>query len=140
MSSTPSAQPPAEEPAASPVAGTGATPTGTSTGLDPKVAGLLTYLLGWVTGLVLLLIEKEHREVRFHAAQSILLSVTLIGAYLALSIVLMIPVIGLLALVGYAVLGLAGFALWVYLLVQGYHLNHVRLPVLGEVAERMAAS
>jgi uncharacterized membrane protein len=114
--------------------------TGTSTGLDPKVSGLLAYLFGWVTGLIFFLIEKEHREVRFHAAQSILVSVTLIGAYLALGIVMMIPVIGLLALVGYAVLGLGGFALWVYLLIQGYNLEHVRLPVLGDLAERMAAS
>jgi uncharacterized membrane protein len=140
MSSTPSAPPPAEGPAASIPTGEGSAATDTSTGLDPKVAGLLTYLFGWVTGLVFFLIEKEHREVRFHAAQSILLSVTLIGAYLALGIVMMIPVIGVLALIGYAVLGLGGFVLWVYLLVQGYHLNHVRLPVLGEIAERMAAS
>jgi uncharacterized membrane protein len=114
--------------------------TGTSTGLDPKVSGLLAYLFGWVTGLVFFLIEKEHREVRFHAAQSILISVSLIAAYLALGIVLMIPVIGLVALVGYAVLGLGGLALWIYLMVQAYNLNHVRLPVLGEIAERMAAS
>jgi uncharacterized membrane protein len=40
------------------------------------VSGLLAYLFGWVTGLVFFLIEKEHREVRFHAAQSILVSVT----------------------------------------------------------------
>jgi uncharacterized membrane protein len=140
VSSTPSVPPPAEGPAASSPTGEGHAATGTSTGLDPKVSGLLTYILGWVTGLVFFLIEKEHREVRFHAAQSILLSVTLIGVYIALSIVAMVPFIGLLALLGYAAVGLGGFVLWVYLLVQGYNLNHVRLPVLGEFAERMAAS
>lgn len=140
MSSTPSAPPPAEGPAASAHPGEGRAATGTSTGLDPKVSGLLTYLLGWVTGLVFFLIEKEHREIRFHAAQSLLLSVTLIGGYIALSIVAMVPVIGLVALLGYAVLGLGGFVLWIYLLVQGYNLHHVRLPVLGGYAERMAAS
>lgn len=112
---------------------------GTSTGLDPKVAGLLAYLLGWVSGLVLYLVEKEHREVRFHAAQSILVSVALIALYIPLMILGFIPVIGLIAWVLSLLLGLAGFALWVYLLVQGFNLNHVRLPVVGAMAEQWAA-
>jgi uncharacterized membrane protein len=138
MSNQPSSQPPVEGPVP-PHAATSGTATGTSTGLDPKVAGLLSYLFGWVTGLIFFLIEKEHREVRFHAAQSILVSLVLIGAYLALGAVAMIPVIGLLALLGYAAVGLGGFVLWVYLLVQGYHLNHVRLPVIGAMAEDWAS-
>jgi uncharacterized membrane protein len=137
MSNQPSSQPPVEG-SVPPHAATSGTATGTSTGLDPKVAGLLSYLFGWVTGLIFFLLEKEHREVRFHAAQSILVSLVLIGAYLALGVVAMIPVIGLLALLGYAAVGLGGFVLWVYLLVQGYHLNHVRLPVVGAIAEDWA--
>jgi uncharacterized membrane protein len=139
MSSTPSAPPPAEGPVPPTAHGTSGTAAGTSTGLEPKIAGLLTYLFGWVTGLIFFLIEKEHREVRFHAAQSILVSLTFIAAYIALSIVAMIPVIGLLALLGYVAVGLGGFALWVYLLIQGYNLNHVRLPVLGAMADEWAA-
>ena len=42
-----------------------------STGLAENVAGLLCYVLGWVSGLVFILIEKENRFVRFHAIQSI---------------------------------------------------------------------
>jgi uncharacterized membrane protein len=139
MSSTPSAPPPAEGPVPPTAQSASGTAAGTSTGLDPKVAGLLTYLFGWVTGLIFFLIEKEHREVRFHAAQSILVSLTFIAAYLALSVVAMIPVVGLLALLGYAAVGLGGFVLWVYLLIQGYNLNHVRLPVLGAMADEWAA-
>jgi uncharacterized membrane protein len=125
---------PAPEPAA------GATnATGTSTGLDPQLSGLLTYALGWVTGLIFFLVEKEHREVRFHAAQSILVSLVLIAVSMVLSMFSMIPVIGLLAILGLVVLGIGGFALWVYLLIQGYNLNHVRLPVIGAFAEQWAA-
>ena len=43
-----------------------------STGLDAKVAGLLCYVVGWVTGLIFFLIEKENKFVRFHAMQSII--------------------------------------------------------------------
>ncbi|MDP3142898.1 MAG: hypothetical protein Q8N14_02985, partial [Candidatus Omnitrophota bacterium] len=44
----------------------------TSTGIEPKVAGLLSYLLGFITGVIFLLIEKENKFVRFHALQSII--------------------------------------------------------------------
>src|ERR1700689_1300802 len=40
------------------------------TGMSENVAGLLCYLLGWVTGLIFYLIDKRP-FVRFHAAQSI---------------------------------------------------------------------
>ena len=43
----------------------------TSVGLEENVAGLLCYVLGWVSGLVFILIEKENKFVRYHAMQSI---------------------------------------------------------------------
>ena len=45
----------------------------TSTGLDANVAAALSYLVGFVTGIIFLLVEKENRFVRFHAMQSTLL-------------------------------------------------------------------
>ena len=44
--------------------------TGAESGLTENVAGLLCYVLGWITGLVFFLIDKRP-FVRFHAAQSI---------------------------------------------------------------------
>lgn len=131
---TPPPTPPADDPT---TGGDGAAAT-TSTGLDPKVGSLLAYALGWVSGLILLLLEKEHREVRFHAAQSILVSLVLIGLYIVMSVVAWIPVIGLLAILGYVAIGLAGFALWIFLMIQGYQQRHVRLPVIGAIAEQWA--
>ena len=42
----------------------------TQSGLPENVAALLSYVLGWITGLVFLLIDKRP-YVRFHAAQSV---------------------------------------------------------------------
>ena len=36
----------------------------TSTGLEANVAGLLCYVLGWISGLVFILIEKENTDIR----------------------------------------------------------------------------
>lgn len=117
--------------------------TTTSTGLDPNVAGLLAYL--GVIGIVLFFLEKQHREVRFHAAQNTVLCLAVVVVYIALSfvsIVLSSISFALSALFGLVnlVLGLAMFALWVYLLIQGYRLNHVKLPVIGDAAEKLASN
>ena len=41
-----------------------------STGLDENVAGFFCYLLGCITGIVFLVVEKKSRFVKFHAMQS----------------------------------------------------------------------
>lgn len=111
----------------------------TSTGLDPRVAAVLAYLLGWVSGLVMYLLEKEHLQVRFHAAQSVLLSIALLAVYVPLMLLGFVPVLGILAWLVSLAVALGGFVLWIYLLVQAYSLNHLRLPVIGGLAEQWAA-
>ena len=49
----------------------------TSTGIQPNVAGLLAYVVGFVTGIIFFVIEKENKFVRFHAMQCILSSAAL---------------------------------------------------------------
>src|SRR6185369_8769164 len=49
-------------------------PGKSSTGLDENIAALLSYIAGWISGLVFFLIEKDSRLVRFHAMQSLILS------------------------------------------------------------------
>lgn len=104
----------------------------TTLGVSANVGSLLAYVLGWVSGLVVWLLEQENREVRFHAAQSVLVfgGLTIISTVFGL-----IPIIGLIVV---PVVGLVGFVLWIYLMVQGYSGNHVALPVVGDLAEQWA--
>ena len=111
-------------------------------GLDPKVGGLVAYLT-WIGGLIMLLTQK-HREVRFHAAQCILLSIALVAVYIALGIAQLIAGLilwwlGALFSVLYGIVGLASLALWIFLIIKGYNLVHVRLPIIGDMAEKWAA-
>lgn len=111
-------------------------------GLDPKVGGLVAYLT-WIGGLIMLLTQK-HPEVRFHGAQSILVSIALAVVYVALGIVqfilgLMIWWLGALFSVAYALLGLAALALWVVMVIKGYNLVHFKLPIVGAMAEKWVA-
>jgi uncharacterized membrane protein len=122
-------------------------PQPAATGLDPKVGGLLAYLLfGWIGGLIMYL-TQSHREVRFHGAQSVLLSIVLFAVYIALAVLggvfAFVPGVGtLFAVVTFlanTVIGLGSFVLWIILCIKGYNLEHFKLPIIGEHAERWAA-
>jgi uncharacterized membrane protein len=102
----------------------------TSTGLNQNVAGLLCYLVGWITGLIFFLIEKDNRFVRFHAMQSMMT----FGALTVLFIVLgFIPFIGPML---FPILGLVQLVLWILLMVKAYQGERFKLPVIGDLAEQ----
>lgn len=113
----------------------GSAPKGnkTSTGLEENVAGLLCYVLGFITGIVFLVLEKENKFVRFHAFQSIFVSVVLFIANIFLAI---IPFIGW---VLQPLVGLLGLVLWVFLIFKAYSGEKFKLPFLGDLAEKQVS-
>ncbi|MFD2658079.1 DUF4870 domain-containing protein [Gracilibacillus thailandensis] len=102
----------------------------TSTGLDQNIAGLLSYLVGFVTGIIFLLLEKENRFVRFHALQSIFTFVLLIVINTVLG---MIPLLGWFVSILIAPLTLV---LWVFLMVKAYQGQYFKLPWIGDMVEQ----
>ena len=110
------------------------TPRKTSSGLEENVAGLLTYVLGFVTGIIFLLIEKENKFVRFHAMQSIVV----FGAFFIASLVLnVIPVIG--TIVSVLILPPLSLIVWIVLMVKAYQGNRYKLPIAGDFSEKQLA-
>ncbi|WP_436345546.1 DUF4870 domain-containing protein [Natronorubrum sp. FCH18a] len=129
-----------------------AEPAETESGLDPNVAGTLSYLFGFVTGLIFFLIEGDNRFVRFHAAQSMVVSGLFLLAYIAVSIVgtvlttimfaststfLIGSVVSLFLGLVWLGLALGGFAIWAYLMVTTYQGKTTRLPVVAGIADKL---
>ena len=103
-----------------------------STGLAGNVAGLLCYLLVWVSGVVFLLIERESKFVRFHAMQSVYVFGILTIAYIVFG---WIPFIG----VGLVwLVRLLWLILWILLMVKAYQGKRYKLPWVGNLAEKRA--
>jgi uncharacterized membrane protein len=110
------------------------TPRKTSSGLEENVAGLLTYVLGFVTGIIFLLIEKDNKFVRFHAMQSIVV----FGAFFVISLVLnVVPVIG--TIVSVLILSPLSLIVWIVLMVKAYQGNRYKLPIAGDFSEKQLA-
>ena len=111
------------------------TPSGT--GLEPNVAGLLCYVLGWISGLIFLLLEPRTNEyVRFHAKQSIIVFGALTVVSIVLRALIWIPVMGIIFGIASYILGVLAFILWVVLMVKAYQGERYRLPWASELAEK----
>lgn len=117
----------------------------TSTGIDPRLSGLLSYLVPPLTGIVFYLIEKQDDVVRWHAAQSIVFGVAWVIVWVAAQVLSTVfwsvPILGWIAgVLVWVALGLGGFILWVLCLVKGYSGEKWRMPALAQFADRVLAS
>jgi uncharacterized membrane protein len=123
-----------------------------STGLDENVASLLSYIFGWLSGLIFFLIEKDSRLVRFHAMQSILLNVSIgvfaivVGIVIAIFVAILSAIssdlggiVALLSSLLWLAFGLVILLLWVMCLIKAFQGQMYKLPIIGNFAEKFSA-
>jgi len=115
-------------------------------GLSEKGAALLSYVLGWLTGLIIFLIDKRP-YVRFHAAQSIVV----FGGLHVIQIVIAATSglgwgfgsVGTTLHLGAGLmlldtLNLLSLVLWIVCIVKAYQGVRFKVPVAGRIAEKLA--
>ena len=126
--------------------------TKSSTGLDENIAALLSYVFGWLGGLIFFLIEKDSRLVRFHAMQSILLNVLAGVIAVVVWVVWMVFFVigsaigdvvgGLIGIIGtllWLVFFLGIAIAWILCLVKAFQSQYWKLPIIGNFAEKFSA-
>jgi uncharacterized membrane protein len=128
---------PAGAPAPGPIVTTAGAPT---SGLAENVAGLLCYVLGWLTGLIFLLVDKRP-FVRFHAAQSIVV----FGALFILRMVFWFSWFGSWGLFSLwtmlsLLLSLVTFIAWIVLMIFAYQGKMFEVPIAAGVARSIAGN
>lgn len=110
--------------------------------MEENIASLLCYVLGWVTGIIFLIIDKRP-TVRFHAAQSIVVFGGLsIIYYIILSMFSVSIAFGTLGmwsfgLVIFWVVRLVFFVLWILLMVKAYQRQMFRVPIAANIADSL---
>ncbi len=105
-----------------------------------NVASMLCYILGFITGIVFLVMQpyNQNRTVRFHAFQSIFLSVACIVIGYVFDFVLFTAFHFWTLLFLTSLLRLAFFALWLFMLFSTYQGKTIVLPVIGPLAQQQA--
>lgn len=116
----------------------------TSTGVEPRLSALLCYSAWWVSGLVFLIIEQQHRAVRFHAAQSLVL----FGGLSLLIGLLSAGSVGMLVVSAAAfqaarllvyVVWIGAVVLWMVLMLKTLKGETWRVPLASDLADRLVA-
>ena len=88
---------------------------------NKKTYTILAYVLGWIGGLIFLFVGKDDPDVKWNAAQSLLIFG---GLSIVILILSFIPFVGLVGLL----LWLVGFIFWVVFLIQSLQGNGERIP------------
>jgi uncharacterized membrane protein len=103
-----------------------------SFGLDENIVSLLCYLVVWISGLIIYLVEKDNKMVKFHALQSVLTFLPLNILYWILGYIFWWTGIGYILTV---LIGIIMFILWIVLMIKAYQGEKYKLPVVGDIAE-----
>lgn len=111
----------------------------TSLGMSERLERVLTYPLGWVTGLIFFLLERKNQNVQWHAKQSMAVFGPLSIVYFLVKIVA--SILGLIPLIGGFFSLVLGFLLtiiiWVavllaiWLIIMAWFRPNYRLPFIS---------
>lgn len=123
----------------------------TSMNMEENVASALCYVFVWVTGIIFFFMEKENKNVKFHAMQSILtfLPLTILSGIFSF---LGAPTVTYGTAYGYTIptgvqqnmifvylswiMGVITVILWIVLVIKAYQGEKFKLPVIGDIAEK----
>ena len=101
----------------------------TVTGLTQNMEGLLCYILGFITGILFLILSKENKFVRFHAMQSL---VTFLGLFILSMVAGIIPILGIIISL---LIAPVSIILWILLMYKAYQGKRYKLPIVGDFTE-----
>lgn len=118
-----------------PAAGT----TTAGSGLTDNMAGALAYVT-IIPAIIFLVAEpfNKNRFIRFHAFQCLFFAVAWTALWIVLRIIVQIPVLGWATILLWPLVSLAGFIIWVILVMKAYQGQKFKLPIIGDMAEKQA--
>jgi uncharacterized membrane protein len=109
-----------------------------STGMEPKIAVLIAYLFSWVGGLIIWLLEKENKFVKWNALQALILGIIEVGSYIVFSVILRwIPFIGwyFFSWLGWLIWG-AAWVLGIIAIVMSFQGKTFRIPGIASLTDK----
>ena len=118
-----------------------AAPTASASGLTDNVAGALAYVT-IIPAIVFLILEPYNRKrfIRFHSFQCIFFAVAWTALWIVLAFIGHIPFLGWATVLLWPLISLAGFILWLIMVLKAYQGQMFKLPVIGDMAEKQAGA
>jgi uncharacterized membrane protein len=111
----------------------------TALGINGRTAAAISYILLFLSGIVIFFLERKNRFVRFHAAQSVLFFGSLAIALEVVHLLTIIPILGAIFVPIFGVLELLTVVSWIVLTIAAYFGKQIKLPFFGDYAERLVS-
>jgi len=110
-------------------------------GLTDNVAGALAYVT-IIPAILFLVLEpfNKKRFIRFHAFQCIFFAIAWTVLWIILTFIGHIPFLGWATVLLWPLVSLAGFVIWLILVLKAYQGQMFKLPVIGDWAEQQAGA
>jgi uncharacterized membrane protein len=108
-------------------------------GMTDNVAGMLAYVT-IIPAIIFLVMAPYNRSrfIRFHSFQCIFFAIAWTALWIVLSFIAHIPFLGWLTILIWPLIGLAGFIIWIILLLKANQGQMYKLPFIGDMAEKQA--
>ena len=108
-------------------------------GMSDNVAGMLAYIT-IIPAIIFLVMAPYNRSkfIRFHSWQCIFFGISWTALWIVLSFIAHIPFLGWLTILIWPLIGLAGFIIWIVLLLKAKQGQMWKLPFIGDQAEKQA--
>jgi uncharacterized membrane protein len=115
------------------------TDSATQSGLNENTTSGLAYLT-FIPAIIFLVTApyNQNANIRFHAWQSIILSVVWFVLWVALVIIGVIPFLNFIDVILFPVVGLGLFVLWLILIVNAFNGKRINIPILSPLAAKQA--
>lgn len=98
--------------------------------MKSSTKAFLSYLILWISGFIMLAVEKEDEFARKNAAQSVVL-------FLGLTIINLI--LGWLPLIGWLIswiVSIVALVCWISLMFMAWQGNYLRIPIIADFGEK----
>jgi len=107
--------------------------------MSDNVAGMLAYVT-IIPAIIFLVMAPYNRSkfIRFHSWQCIFFAIAWAALWIVLSFIAHIPFLGWLTILIWPLIGLAGFIIWIVLLLKANQGQMYKLPFVGDLAEKQA--
>jgi len=102
-----------------------------------NLVAALSYFLGFITGIVILLVEKDDKFIRFHAMQSTLVFGVIFVADIILGAVIgAVPILNLINSLFNTLVFIVALIVWIVSMLKAFQGQMFKWPVVGNFAER----
>jgi uncharacterized membrane protein len=110
-------------------------------GLSENGASGLAYIT-LIPAIIFLLVPPYNQSstVRFHSWQSIFLAIAFIPVWIVLAVIGFIPVLNLIDVALFPLVGLGFLILWIIVLVNAFNGKRFKIPLIGDLAEKQAGA